>query len=129
MEKQFEAVFELFDIDVRRLRNGHKMRLTFESAEDVDVEEKLIRFRGELVSAIIGVHQEDQGAESVTIEDKFEVFDIKVRRLRNGDKLCLVLEQMYEKQKEVNAAKLRFQDCKVFFKSVDQQLDLEGDDE
>lgn len=130
MDKEFEGVFELFEIRVRRLRNGNKIALIFEVAEDLEVEKELIEFRGENVKAIITQAIEPQHQlDVVTIEGEFEVFDLKVRRLRNGDKLRLILEQIYKKETEVESVKLRFNDCKIFFSSIEQRLDFEADDD
>ena len=117
METKFEGIFELFDISVRRLRNGNKLRLVFESSEDMETEKKLIEFRGHNVKAVITYESQPEN-DNVVIEDTFEVFDINCRRLRNGDKLKLVIEQMYEKNIELDAVKLRYQNCKIFFEKV-----------
>ena len=130
MLQTFEAVFELFDLKVRRLRNGNKLSLVFESGEDLETEKKLIEFRGCDVKAEITQDKEPQAKRDiVTISDNFEVFEIKCRRLRNGDKLQLVIEQLYTKEKELAAVKLRYHDCKVFFSRVQQELDLEDEEE
>ena len=127
MEKQFEGVLELFDTSVRRLANGNKLRLVFEVTEDKEMEKELIEFRGELVKATIK-KSGDAKKDDPVIEGNFEVFDLSCRRLRNGDKLKLVLEQMYTKEKELDAVKLRYEDCSIFFQAVDKELDFDGDD-
>ncbi|MBE3087575.1 MAG: hypothetical protein IMZ71_00380 [Chloroflexi bacterium] len=43
----------------------------------------------------------------------FEVFDIKVRRLRNGHKIMLVLEVPYSEKTSEQLERLRFQDVNV----------------
>lgn len=128
MEKQFEGIFELFDLKVRRLRNGNKLCLIFESAEDIEMEKQLIEFRGENVKAII-TQENPESKKIITIEDEFEVFDLKCRRLRNGDKLTLTLEEMYSKEKEFDAVNLRYEDCKIFLKLIEQELDFEEEEE
>lgn len=119
--KQMEGIFELFDLSVRRLANGNKLRIVLECVEDLDVEKKLIEFRGENVKAMLA-QQSSDGKQAVNVEDVFEVFDIKCRRLRNGDKLSFILEQLYEKEKEIELVKLRYDNVKIFMEKIQDQL-------
>lgn len=120
MEKKFEGTFELFDLKVRRLRNGNKLRLVFEKPESLDEERQLIDFRGHYADVYIG---KDKGGDSIDIdlEGIFEVFDIRVRRLKDGDKLQLVLECIYEKDREIELVKLRYCDCLVGLKRKEEK--------
>lgn len=129
MVKTFEGVFELFDLEVRRLRNGNKLRFIFESQEDLEAEKKLIEFRGCHVESHIAKNDEAEDEAVANIDDSFEVFDIKCRRLRNGDKLRLILEQEYRKEKELTAVSLRYDNCKLFLKTEQQELDFEDEDD
>lgn len=130
MDKTFEGIFELFELQVRRLRNGNKLRLVFESAEDIETEKDLIEFRGETVKTIVTQKEQPKKREDVvTIEGSYEVFDLKCRRLRNGDKLQVILERMYEKDEELKAVRLRYEDCLINLESVEQSLDFEGEEE
>lgn len=129
---QFEGVFEVFGLTVRRLANGHKTRLVLECEENIDIERSLIEFRGENIKAkIIQAKPEDQKS-AIYVETVFEVFDIKCRRLRNGDKLSLTLEQLYEKENELKLVKLRFDEVNIFMEKIDEDLfdkDDESDDD
>lgn len=127
METKFEGIFELFKTDARRLQNGNKLRLVFESAEDVEIEKKLIPFRENMVKAII-TYEHKPGNDSV-IEDTFEVYDVKCRRLKNGNKLTLILEQMYEKSKEIFVVQFKYENCKIFLEKNEKELDFEEDEE
>ncbi len=128
-DKGFSGMFELFDVSVRRLRNGNKLRLVFESAEDIETEKELIEFRGQNVEAEITQEKEPtKKADIVLIRAVFEVFDMKCRRLRNGDKLQLVLEQMYSKDAELKAVKLRYEDCSIKCVAIEQELDFDEDE-
>ena len=46
---QMKEVFELFDLSVRRLSNGNKLRIVLERQQDIEIEKKLIEFRGDNV--------------------------------------------------------------------------------
>ena len=115
---QMEEIFELFDISVRRLANGNKLRIVLECQADLEIEKKLIEFRGDNVK--IKMTQEEENIER--IEDIYEVFDIKCRRLRNGDKLRFTLEQLYEKEKELKIVKLRYDNVKIFMEKIQDEL-------
>lgn len=125
MEKTIESVLELFDLKVRRLRNGNKLSLTFESAEDLELEKKLIEFRGKNVKANITQENIEDEKNPTVIDATFEVFDLKCRRLRNGDKLMLTLERMYGCDIELSAVKLRYKNCKIKMTILEDELDFE----
>lgn len=108
----FEGTFEMFDVKVRRLRNGDKLSLVLESTENLETEKALIEYRGEMVKVqITSEVKEDQPhkpKDQYMLEGNFEVYEVKCRRLKNGNKLRLVLEELYEKQHELTAVKQRF---------------------
>jgi len=128
---KLEFVMEMFDLSVRRLANGNKIRVVLETSEDLELEKKLIEFRGDNVKAIITQSNEPENkSDKVFIESSFEVFDIKCRRLRNGDKLCLILEKMYEKSEELSLVKMRADDVAIFMERIDMELPgINQDDE
>jgi len=122
---QIEFCMEIFDLAVRRLANGNKLRIVLETLEDLNLEKQLIEFRGENVKAIIAIENSKNPLESV-----FEIFDIKCRRLRNGDKLRVILEQMYDKENEINLVKMRGEDVMIFMEKVEPDLPgLQEDEE
>ncbi|MHA2179841.1 MAG: hypothetical protein ACXAAH_00305 [Promethearchaeota archaeon] len=122
---EFEGVFELFDLKVRRLRNGNKLSIVLETGEDIELEREIIAFRGETVKASITQEVEPQKKKDIVqINDVFEVFDIKCRRLRNGDKLSVVLEASYEKTLEIELVKIRYDNVKVSFDRIQEELDF-----
>lgn len=126
MEKTFEGIFELFQIQVRRLENGNKLRLIFEDFENLEVEKSLIEFRGNFVKAIIDLEKEEgEITKTEAIEDEFEVFEVSCRRLGNGDKLRFILEAPYKKQLELRVVELREENCKIFMEKIEQELDFE----
>lgn len=132
MIKKFLGTFELFDFCVRRLSNGNKIRIKFEIAENLDIEKKLIEFRGKNVKTQIGIPLEKLETHyrmKVCLENVFEVFDIDVRRLRNGNKLSFVLETLYTKQIEEAVVPLRFQDCLVIMELENEELNFDEEEE
>ena len=125
----FDGVFELFDLSVRRLANGNKLRVVLECQEDLDVERELIEFRGDNVKVKITQKIPPENQKDIVIVDSvFEVFDIKFRRLRNGDKLSLILEQLYDKEKEIDLVKLRYNDVSLFMEKINEEL-FDGKDD
>src|SRR4030043_2330309 len=120
---QFEGIFEVFDISVRRLANGNKLRVVLECQESLEVEKGIIEFRGDNVKAKMSQSVLPENVKDIIVVDTvFEVFDIKCRRLRNGDKLSLILEQLYEKDKELDLVKLRYNDVKIFLERIEGEL-------
>jgi hypothetical protein len=120
---QFEGIFEVFDISVRRLANGNKLRVVLECQEDLEVEKGIIEFRGDNVKVKMSQSVLPENVKDIIVVDTvFEVFDIKCRRLRNGDKLSLILEQLYEKDKELDLVKLRYNDVKIFLERIEEEL-------
>jgi len=120
---QFEGIFEVFDISVRRLANGNKLRVILECLEDLEIEKGIIEFRGDNVKAKMSQSVLPENVKDIIVVDTvFEVFDIKCRRLRNGDKLSLILEQLYEKGKELDLVKLRYNDVKIFLERIEEEL-------
>jgi hypothetical protein len=125
----FDGVFELFDLSVRRLANGNKLRVVLECQEDLDVERELIEFRGDNVKVKITQKIPPENQKDIIVVDSvFEVFDIKFRRLRNGDKLSLILEQLYDKEKEIDLVKLRYNDVSLFMEKINEEL-FDGKDD
>lgn len=130
MPKQFEGVFELFDVTVRRLANGNKLKVTLEIPEDLEVEKRLIEFRGNNVHVQMTQSEQPNNLNDVVnFEGIFEVFDIKVRRLRNGDKLSLTMEQSYSKPNELDLIKLRFDDVNLFIQEIQEELQFEDNED
>ena len=97
--KTYDGVFEVFEVSVRRLRNGNKLSIVLEMPESIEEEKKLIEFRYENVK--LSIAQEDN--EENGLAGIFEVMDVKCRSLRNGNKLRVVFEQMYNKETELEA--------------------------
>ena len=121
--KMIEFKMEMFDLAVRRLANGNKLKLVLESAEDLELEKELIDFRGENVKLVISTEEGDE------FHGVFEVFDRKCRSLRNGDKLRLVLEKSYEKSAEIEFVKLRYNDVNIQMVLINTDLPgINGDD-
>jgi|GEM_PF-6986470 len=126
MEQVEAKNLELFEIKVRRLQNGNKLSVTFESAENLELEKKLIDFRGERVKVLITQSiTPDDVNEVVTIDDEFELFALKTRRLRNGNKLSVTLEQIWKREEELKAVKLRYQDVNIAMLKLEGKLDFE----
>jgi hypothetical protein len=126
--KSFSGSFELFEIKVRRLRNGNKLSYVFEAPENLAVEKELIELRGENVKAVITQDYEiAKDGKRITLDGTFEVFEVKCRRLRNGDKLMFTLEQSYEKSNELKAVNLRFDQCQISMQSINEELPFPED--
>jgi hypothetical protein len=125
---KFEGVFEVFDLSVRRLANGNKLRVVLESPEDLATEKQIIEFRGDNVK--VNMSQQEFDGEEIKIKDEvFEVFEIKCRRLRNGDKLRLVLECGYEKEKEIKIVKLRYDNVTLSMTKIQDNMFEEVDED
>jgi hypothetical protein len=125
---KFEGTLELFDLNVRRLANGNKLRVILECPEDIDIEKKIIEFRGANVKVTM-TPQETEGEKPSIHEEVFEVFDIKCRRLRNGDKLRVILECLYEKEKEIPLVKLRYEDVLLTMEKIQQDIFEKAEDD
>ena len=125
---QIKENFELFDLQVRRLRNGNKLRVVLERTENIEIEKKFIEFRYEKVKAKITALLES-GQKGKTIEGNFEVFDIKVRSLRNGNKLCVILEALHDKDLELDIVKYRYEEVVLELEKVQGDLIEDDDDE
>jgi hypothetical protein len=125
---QFTGDFELFSVDVRRLVNGNKLCYVFEIPENLETEKKLIEFRGENVKASISQAYDVPEPKRIHIEGVFEVFEVKCRRLKNGDKLMFKLEQSYDKSNELKAVNLRFDKCSVSMQTINEELDFDQED-
>jgi hypothetical protein len=118
---QIELTMEMFNLSVRRLANGNKIRVIFEIPEDKDQEKQLIDFRGDNVKVMLN----DKNDKTFI----FEVFEIKCRKLRNGNKLSLILEKLYDKEDELFLVNLREDDVKIFMERIEPDLPgLENDD-
>jgi hypothetical protein len=104
----FEGKFELFDVKVRRLQNGDKLSIALEASQDLDLEKQLIEFRGCTVKVFIAQAQEESKKAKKPFEGFFDVFDVKFRHLKNGSKLRLTLEELYDKKDEIMLVPLRF---------------------
>ena len=116
----YENVFELFDLSVRRLQNGDKLKVVLECAENLEIEKKIIEFRGKSCKTNF-VFAEDENDLKIG-EFVFEVFDIKCRRLSNGDKLRIVLENLYEKEQELKIVPFRQNQVKVHFEEIPEDI-------
>jgi len=128
MKRTFEDVFELHNIEVRALRGGSKLRLIFRKPEDLDIFTQLVMFRESNVKVIFTLEQEEgKQKNAVTINDVFEFYDLKLPRKKGH--MEFMLEQMYEKSKEIKIVPLRFTNCKVFLEQIEQELDFEEDEE
>jgi hypothetical protein len=125
MARTFTGIFELFDTHVERNHNGNRLVYFFEIAEDVEIEKKLIYFREENVKAHIKRQVElPNKKDNVEIDDVFECLGSKWRRLKKGNKLRLVLKQAYDKDKELDAVKLRFDNCQLDLEITQEGLDF-----
>jgi hypothetical protein len=127
--KQIDLTMELFDFPVRRLQNGNKLSIIFETAENLELEKKLIEFRGDNVTVNLTQESPENESDRVNIEGIFEVFDIKCRRLRNGDKLRLVYECLYDKEQELKLVKLRYDNVKINMELIELPFEKEDDPE
>jgi len=110
--------FELFDIRVRRLQNGNKLRLTFEIPYNLDVEKHIIDLRSEHVKLTL----KDLEGHVILHDVTFEVFDIRVRKSASNDRLSFVLENMYDKEVEKKVIGMRFDDVKLQMEIIDKSL-------
>ena len=124
MIKKTELVAELFNVIARRLQNGNKLRIVFELPEQEETEIKLSPFKFKNCRAIIA--KEIDGAE--TIETVVEVFNLNTRRLNNGNKLSLVLENSYDKELDLKLTKLKFDNCKIFLETIEEELNFEDEE-
>lgn len=125
MIKEFSGEFELFEISVKRTMQGNKLKLVFKMEEDKTVEKKLIDLRDEWILLTVKqkLPQESIG-DIVTIKDKFEMKEIKVRNSKNGNNLFFVVDQEYYKEKEINIVNLRFQDVVVNMIQSEPDIDF-----
>lgn len=126
---QIDLTMELFDVHVRRLANGNKLSIIFEVIDNLELEKKLIEFRGSNVAVKMTQDIEPENKEDkIFIDSNFEVFDIKYRKLRNGDKLRLIFESLYDKFLEIQLVKLRFNDVKIFMEEIGELPFNQNDD-
>lgn len=126
--KEFNGSFELFGIDVKRSLQGNKLKVVFKMEEDKAIEKKLIDFRDDWVLLTVNqkIPQESIG-EIVSVSGKFVVREIKCRSSRNGCNLFLILDQDYEKEKELEFVNLRFQE--VIINMIPTEPNLPFEDE
>ena len=61
-----------------------------------------------------------------TFEGLFEVFDVCARRLRNGNKLRIVLEAPYDKAEEKRLIDFKFSEVRMAMEKFEPQPDLIG---
>ena len=64
-----------------------------------------------------------------TYEGVFEALAIQPRHLQNGDKIRVILETPFTREKWDQVCRLALCDVKVFMEEFEQQPDLEGVDE
>lgn len=119
--------FELYDVRVRRLRNGNKLRLTFEIPYNLDTEKRIIDLRGENIK----LKMVDIEGQTIIEDQIFEIFDIKVRKLSSNDRLSFILENMYDKKVEMRVIEKRFDDVSLLMETIDKSLfdELEEEEE
>jgi hypothetical protein len=119
--------FELYDVRVRRLRNGNKLRLTFEIPYNLDTEKRIIDLRGENIK----LKMVDIEGQTILEDQIFEIFDIKVRKLSSNDRLSFILENMYDKKVEMRVIEKRFDDVSLLMETIDKSLfdELEEEEE
>jgi len=127
--EQFECVMELFDLQVKNFVKSSKIRYFFAIPPDIETEKKLLHFRKHSVKASITREQEPaRNKDIVNIEDSFEVYNLKWSGSQNGEKFFLVMDQIYTKDKEIEGARLRKDNCKIFLEKLQKELDLEDDE-
>jgi hypothetical protein len=117
--------FELYDVRVRRLRNGNKLRLTFEIPYNLDTEKRIIDLRGENIK----LKMVDIEGQTILEDQIFEIFDIKVRKLSSNDRLSFILENMYDKKVEMRVIEKRFDDVSLLMETIDKSLFDELDED
>jgi len=127
--KEFKEKFSLFNFIIHKGRDK-KLRLVFEKDDDLAVHKKLLEFQDEFV--ILTVVQDipaESSASPIGVQGKFEVFKIDRRKLRNGSKLSLVFEQLYEKGKAIEFLNVLDQDLIVTMTPTERTLPFENDDD
>ncbi len=61
-----------------------------------------------------------------TFEGLFEVFEVSARRLRNGNKLRIVLEAPYDKAEEKRLIDFKFSEVRMVMEKFEAQPELPG---
>jgi hypothetical protein len=107
MIEPFKGEFELFDVKSRRNVTDKKLRLILECPREIEKDEELTAYKFKNVKVNIIL----KGSESTKkIEGTFEVYNVDTRRLKNGNKIRLVLEQMYDKDQDLICTEFKFYD-------------------
>lgn len=116
--KTYERQFELSDIKVRRLVNGCKLRVVLELPYNQEIEKQVIELRNSNIKVKISDIK-----NNIICNDKiFSVFDIKVRKLANGDRLSFILENLYTKETELEIVGKRFDDIILTAEVIEEDL-------
>lgn len=126
--KVFKKNFTLFNFIIHKGRDK-KLRLIFERDDDLAIHKKLLEFQDGFV--ILKVAQSippESAADIITVEGKFEVFKIDRRKLRNGNKLSLVFEQLYEKDKAIEFLDILDQDVIIEMTPTERTM-FDGEEE
>jgi hypothetical protein len=134
MQKPFKQKLELFDYFVRRLTNGNKIRIIFESEYDLKDEVNLIRFRQKWVyMKALQIIDPESASHIQSVEGKFEFIDVRCKHFANGDKLSLILECSYTSEMDLQLVVVRFQDMNVELSETEApeevQKELFGEEE
>ena len=124
---QFSEKFELFDIDVQRKTGIDLLHLIFEMEEDVEIEKHLIDFRKKDLEVHVTQNPKPDNPSNIVLikSADFKLSVLKVRPLKNMEKLKLVLTCGYKKELELAAVKLRRENCQVNFNALQKELDID----
>ena len=116
--KTHEKKYELFDTLVRRLANGSKHRIILEVPYHSEHEHEMIDFRESNVKLTMFGPKD----ELIINAQIYEVFDLKTRKLKDGNKYRIILEKSYDKKLELAVTPYRFAEINVVMEQIPEDM-------
>lgn len=121
----FNGDFEVYNLEVRRTSQAAFQRVVLEATHSLELEREIIEFRADDVKAKLTYSDLDTGKQQ-SVEFVSNVKEIKVRLLKEDDKIRIVLQAQYDKEKEPELVSLRFKDVAITLERIENQLDFDG---
>lgn len=129
MAKQIEVVMQMIP-KVKELVAGDKLCIVFRTGGNIELEKQLIEFRKKNVTIeLTNENKPEDPKNKVNFSGSFKVDRVYNKAYAAGDKLFLELINQYEKADELELIKGRFDNMKLFMKTVDADLFEEEDEE
>lgn len=103
---------------VRHKNEKDMLFLVLECPHSLKAEMKAIEYRGDFVNLKL----ESKDSAGAGLEDTYKVYDIRVLQRIDGNKMQMLFNRNYEKDKEIDQVKLRNHDCIVSIEKLDPDL-------